>query len=269
LRWWFLGLPAGIGMATLKASLKLWLGFSPVRSGVFSAGNGPAIRGPILGAAIDDIERLRLFVDASTRVTHTDPKANQSAFSVALAAWCAKRGKDTPGEIFGLLRSLSEPGFSDEFNLLMEKVEQSIATGVSTEDFARQLGCGQWVSGYMYHTVPVVLHSWLSHPRDCRRAVKDVIACGGDTDTTAAIVGSIIGSAVGRAGIPQEWLARLWEWPRTVAWMCLLSEATERAVKRVEPKRPPQILPLVGLARNAVFLSIVMGHVARRLLPPY
>ena len=29
LRWWFLGLPAGIGLATARACLKLWLGFPP------------------------------------------------------------------------------------------------------------------------------------------------------------------------------------------------------------------------------------------------
>ncbi len=44
LRWWFVGLPAGIGLATARACLKLWFGFPPARSGVFSAGNGPAIR---------------------------------------------------------------------------------------------------------------------------------------------------------------------------------------------------------------------------------
>src|SRR5262245_43668739 len=37
LRWWLLGLPAGVGFATLRATLKLWLGFSPSNSGVFSA----------------------------------------------------------------------------------------------------------------------------------------------------------------------------------------------------------------------------------------
>ena len=42
LRWWVLGLPAGVGLATARACLKLWLGFSPERSGIWSAGNGPA-----------------------------------------------------------------------------------------------------------------------------------------------------------------------------------------------------------------------------------
>src|SRR6516165_7795246 len=52
LRWWFLGLPAGIGRATLRACLKLWLGFPPRRSGVWSAGNGPAMRSALLGVCL-------------------------------------------------------------------------------------------------------------------------------------------------------------------------------------------------------------------------
>src|SRR3954466_5661824 len=42
LRWWLAGLPAGIGFATLRSLLKSSIGFPPHRSGVFSAGNGPA-----------------------------------------------------------------------------------------------------------------------------------------------------------------------------------------------------------------------------------
>lgn len=49
LRWWFAGLPAGIGLATAKAIIKLWIGFPTGRNGVFSAGNGPVMRAPILG----------------------------------------------------------------------------------------------------------------------------------------------------------------------------------------------------------------------------
>src|SRR4051812_14858214 len=72
LRWWLLGLPAGIGLATLRATLRLWLGYGPARSGVFSAGDGPAMRSAVLGAAIDDLALLRRFVEASSRMTHTD-----------------------------------------------------------------------------------------------------------------------------------------------------------------------------------------------------
>ena len=60
-------------------------------------------------------------------------------------------------------------------------------------------------------------------------AVKNVIRCGGDADTTAAIVGGIIGAAVGKDGIPAAWLDRLFEWPRSVTWMEQLGHRLESA----------------------------------------
>ena len=54
LRWWLAGLPAGIGLATLRSILKLWL-FVPGRwRGVYSAGNGPAMRSALLGVCFAD-----------------------------------------------------------------------------------------------------------------------------------------------------------------------------------------------------------------------
>lgn len=269
LRWWLVGLPAGIGSATLRAALRLWLGFAPDRSGVFSAGNGPAMRSPVLGAAIENLGALGRFVWASTRITHTDPKAYHGALAVAVAAWCAKRGVTTPDAYFEHSRSAVGEHVSAEFSSLMADVARSIKAGDSTEAFAERLGSHRGVSGYVYETVPVALHCWLSHPRDYRRAVTTVIRCGGDTDTTAAIVGALVGAGVGPAGIPTEWLDRVWEWPRSVAWMRRLAEAASGAVTTGLPIHSPRVIPVVGLARNALFLAIVLCHVARRLLPPY
>jgi ADP-ribosylglycohydrolase len=269
LRWWLLGVPAGIGSATLRATLKLWLGFSPSRSGVFSAGNGPAMRSAVLGALIDDIEKLRLFVQAGTRITHTDPKAYYGALAVALAAWCTKRGLNSPTEFFTKYRELGPDHTSKEFDTLLMKIEASVLASESTELFAEQLGCRRGVSGYVYRTVPVVLHCWLSHPRDYRSAVTTMIRCGGDTDTTAAIMGAISGSGLGRSEIPKEWLDGLWEWPRSVSWMKRLAETADQAARSESPVRPPSVVPLIGFARNAVFLAAVLVHVVRRLLPPY
>ena len=85
-RWWLSAFPPGVGFATLRAFLKLWLGFSAANSGVFSAGNGPAMRSSIIGAAYgDDESRLKNLVRISTRVTHADPKAECGALAVAFA----------------------------------------------------------------------------------------------------------------------------------------------------------------------------------------
>jgi ADP-ribosyl-[dinitrogen reductase] hydrolase len=98
LRWWAAGLPAGTGRATARACAKLWLGWSPERSGVWSAGNGPAMRAPILGVCLgSDRACLKEFVRASTRTTHTDPKAECGALAVAWAAYRAAQTRETAG----------------------------------------------------------------------------------------------------------------------------------------------------------------------------
>lgn len=86
-RLWFLGLPAGIGLATLKAILRLWVGFSYNKSGTFSAGNGPAMRSPIIGVCFGhNPEMMKEYISISTRITHTDPKAEYASLGAALAA---------------------------------------------------------------------------------------------------------------------------------------------------------------------------------------
>ena len=86
LRWWLLGVPASVGLATLKSILKLWIGFPPNRSGTFSAGNGPAMRHPIMGIAMgSSVEGLRRFVMASTQITHSGPRAFYGALAMGPA----------------------------------------------------------------------------------------------------------------------------------------------------------------------------------------
>lgn len=270
LRWWLLSMPAGTGLATLKSSMRLCLGVSPHRSGVFSAGNGPAMRSPLLGAAIDDFDLLKCFVRVSTRITHTDPKAEFGALAVALAARMASEAAPVEPRDFAreLRRRMNEPG-AEELHELINAVAESVSAGDATETFVASLGLARGVSGYMYHTVPAAMHAWLTHQADFRAGVTAVIRCGGDTDSTAAIVGALIGAATGKAGIPDDWLTQLAEWPRTVAWIENLASFLHETRLSRQAGRPPR-LPLYGLLpRNALFATTVLVHGFRRLLPPY
>ena len=79
-------LPAGVGKATARLGIKLWLGARPENAGVFSDWNGPAMRAAIFGAPIDDVPRMLEFVHASSRLPPRYPKAELGAVAVALAA---------------------------------------------------------------------------------------------------------------------------------------------------------------------------------------
>ncbi|MFQ5989575.1 MAG: ADP-ribosylglycohydrolase family protein [Candidatus Methylomirabilales bacterium] len=272
LRFWLLGLPAGIGYATLRAIVKLWLGFPSHRSGVFSAGNGPAMRSTILGVCYGhDPTVLRGLVRGSTRMTHRDPKAEFGAIAVAVAAHMASQPSEEdvcPQEYYHALQCVLERE-GNGFLELIRKAVTSVEAGHKTESFAEDLGLGNGVSGYMFLTVPVVLHAWLRHENDYRSAISDVIRCGGDTDTTAAILGGIVGARVGKAGIPQEWISGLWGWPRSATWMEQLgTRLSEACSEGIGQGALP--IPVYGLfLRNLFFMSVVLIHGFRRLLPPY
>lgn len=283
LRVWILCLPAGVGLATLKACLKLCVGVSPQRAGVWSAGNGPAMRSALLGVCFgDDAGKLRQLVRASSRLTHTDPRAEHSAFAVALAAhFAAARPAFTPIEYSIALRNALGDG-AEELCNLVDRAANSVQQAQTTREFATELGLAHGVSGYVLHTVPVALHAWLSHQDDFRAAVTEIVRCGGDSDSTGAIVGALVGARVGEAGLPADWLQSLAEWPHNVSWMrqlgaalneSLNDEGGENSNLRQSILRQSVSLPRASifaiLLRNLFFLSVVLCHGLRRLLPPY
>jgi ADP-ribosyl-[dinitrogen reductase] hydrolase len=270
LRFWLLGLPAGIGFATLKAILRLWLGFKPEHAGVFSAGNGPAMRTAIIGVCYGaDCQKLRELVSASTRLTHTDAKAEFGALAVAIAAHLSSHQSTvSPQNYYQTLQNFLGAEAS-EFLQLIKKACNSVNAQQTTASFADELGLGRGVSGYIYHTVPVVIHAWLRHQQDYPGAILEIIRCGGDTDTTAAILGGIIGASVGLEGIPTPWLEKLWEWPRTVNWIKLLGKRLSDVCHQ-DAVCPPLELPTYKIFwRNLVFMIVVIIHGFRRILPPY
>jgi ADP-ribosyl-[dinitrogen reductase] hydrolase len=79
---WFLRLPWGIGFGTLRACLRIALGFR--KTGVSSAGNGAAMRAAIVGTFFYDAPATRRdWVDEVARVTHLDKRAVEGARFVA------------------------------------------------------------------------------------------------------------------------------------------------------------------------------------------
>ncbi len=281
LRWWLACLPAGVGLATARSIIRLWLGWSPERSGVLSAGNGPAMRAGILGLCLhNDEEQLRVFVRASTRLTHTDPRAESGAMMVALAARECFLNRATSldrNRIVGLLRAESHHA---DWDRAFEVLAGALDNEETAAQFAARLNLQRGISGYIVWTVATVLFCWLRWPGEFRRPVEEIILLGGDTDTTAAILGGLCGAANGEDSIPTEWIDRIVDWP---VGRFLLRDLSLRLAGRFGMRQPSQVhlvprmdrfFPRFGfhlavLLRNLCFLLIVLAHGARRLLPPY
>ncbi|XAM00088.1 ADP-ribosylglycohydrolase family protein [Phycisphaeraceae bacterium D3-23] len=273
MRWWFLRIPAGIGLATLRACLKLWIGFPASRSGVRSAGNGPAMRSALLGVVTETDADLHTWVDTSSQITHTDARALQGARIIAHAAQWAIAGHKDADDLIALRAQLLRLADDAELHQFMTAVFEGITHKQTPEQIADALSLSQGVTGYINHTVPMAICCWLTHrgdgPDAFRHAVESAVALGGDSDTVAAIAGALAGAEFGPDAIPRDWLNGLCEWPATVGWMTRLSDALADCVEGKRITQPPRSHGLLLLIRNVMFTAIVLTHGFRRLLPPY
>lgn len=266
LRGWLLACPAGLGFATLRSLLKLCLGFPPARSGVSSAGNGPVMRAPILGVCLGDTPRMRELLRIATRVTHTDPRAEEGALVAALAAHASAAPDFAPAPFLERLRSELSGA---ELLGALDRIEVHLERGDEPAGFAEALGQPRGISGYVNHTVPAVLYCFLASPDDFALALRRVIALGGDADTTGAILGGIAGARVGVAGIPELWVAGVRDYPRSLPWLRELARRLHLRFAAGESPGPLSMAWPVTPLRNALFLTVVLAHGFRRLLPPY
>ena len=278
LRFWLLGFPAGIGLATLKSTLRLLIGFTPQESGVNSAGNGAAMRSSIIGVCYgDNPPKLLSLVKASTIITHNNPKAELGAIAVAVAAYLASRQSlVTPQNYYQTLQKFivnpaTELPRSETvvFLKIMEKACMSAEKQESGVAFAAKLANNDGISSYMYDTVSTVIQVWLRNQDSYSEGIREIIYLGGDTDTTAAILGGIIGASVGITGIPRKWLDDILDFPRSINWLKSLGETLARACKTKTPQPAlPLKIYLIPL-RNIIFLATILFHAFYRLLPPY
>jgi ADP-ribosylglycohydrolase len=268
-RWWFAGLPAGVGLATAKACLKLWTGFPASKAAVASAGSGPAMRSAIVGAYFaDDASRRREFVRASLRLTHRGWQAETAALAVAECAALAVRTQGQPqtAQTVELLRGLSS---EVEWRSVLTRIESCLAAQHSVSEFVRLLGLESGVTGYSLHVVPVAIYAWLRHPADFRLALVSALECGGDTDTVGAILGALMGAKVGGEAIPSDWRDGIREWPRSVAFMQQVAVRLAEQSGSQAPAGPVRYFWPGLIARNVLFLLVVLAHGFRRLVPPY
>lgn len=249
LRWWLFALPPAVGLATARGIVRLWLGWSPARSGVPSAGNGPLMRAPVLGVIARDDAHLGELVTASTRMTHIDPRAEQAALAIARFA-CAT---ETPQAV---IEAIADP----ELRARTHRALLAADEGLDLEELRAALGFERGVTGFVNDTLPAVVFCWRRWPDDPAAAIEAAIRLGGDTDTVAALVGALAGSIAGPGAVPERWLAGIRDWPLTLATLHRLADALAGGGP------PPRLFPFAFVARNLLLLAIVLVHGFGRLL---
>jgi ADP-ribosyl-[dinitrogen reductase] hydrolase len=171
------------------------------------AGNGSLMRtAPVALAALGDDEAIFGLARKISGLTHADPLAEE-----ACALWCIGIDRAVrEGRLDGVLDGLA----------LLEPSRRGYWAGVISE--ARERPAREFrPNGFVVKAFQAALAAVLQAPvpatgppcLQLQRALQAAVKVGDDTDTVAAIAGSLLGARWGSTAVPTRWRQVLHGWP--------------------------------------------------------
>jgi len=196
MNWIFSGEARGYGKTTLAALTAIKDGKHWSESGIVgSLGNGTAMRASPFGVYYrDDFKALIAAVKIDSAITHVSEDAEAGALAIALTTALAVNG-DTED----LLNKIYEYLPDCKLKNTIYSLDSLLNGDVTAPQALRLLG----TKANVQETVPSALYCFLKF-NTYHEAVVAAIRSGGDTDTTAAIVGALFGAKNGLKGIDQK-----------------------------------------------------------------
>ncbi len=187
-----------------------------------SKGSGGVMRVAPVGLRFADPEEAFRTGCEVAAITHGHPSGYLPAGFLAALVSNLSRGEDLSPSVeraTALLR-----GWKDHAET-MAAVEKAVAGAVERArqgsavaipfpeaigSFAQKDGAPGPGGGWTGETaLAIALFCSLCHPDDFRAGALAAVNHGGDSDTTGAIAGNILGAKLGKAAIPREWISGL------------------------------------------------------------
>ena len=161
-----------------------------------SAGNGSVMYCAPLGVAYANRpDELFALAPALSAITHHDERCRTACLAVTLATAALVRGEAPREAIVAAVRACDGREGDEEL--------QELVDGAGT---VRPIdGPDQ---GFCFFTTGVALRTAANAPT-FEQGLRDVVSFGGDTDTNAAVTGSLLGAFHGLDGLPPAWLEKL------------------------------------------------------------
>lgn len=187
LKCWYFSFPIGIGLTTMKAIIKLLLGFPPNKSGINSLGNGPLMRLSIVAACFDDNKVKRdNYIKASTEITHNNSEAIKITQLVGnVIAYIYKYNVKPDKQILINLLEYNENELTSKYiKLLINNIDNDIETFLTAINSTKQ------ITGYIMTSSIFIIYV-LYNAKNYKEAFEMIIKASGDTDTIGAVIGSM------------------------------------------------------------------------------
>lgn len=192
LAWYNAGKLTGLGASTLKSLRDLQLGAHWAlsgRSGEYAAGNGAAMRiAPLAFFTNPDADRT--LIRDVCNITHKNDEAYIGALAILYALHYIITKKWLPAISLMELITPQLPDSAVRDNLLKLQADPSL----SIREAVNFVG----TSGHVIQSVPFSIFA-ANKIRESRfeDVLTEIILCGGDTDTNAALAGQIMGAYIG------------------------------------------------------------------------
>jgi ADP-ribosylglycohydrolase len=171
-----------------------------------SAGNGSLMRtAPVALSALGDDDRLVSLATEVSRLTHGDPLAME-----ACVLWCIA--------IDRAVRQGRLDGVYDGIGLLPAERQDFWRARVAEahEGPPGRFAPNGFVVTAFQAALSAIWHTPVPKDQPCRHfadALQVAVRIGDDTDTVAAIAGSVLGARWGATAVPVAWRVRLHGWP--------------------------------------------------------
>ena len=159
-----------------------------------SQANGSMMRISPLGIygysmQVDELWRL---ASKESELTHPNPICQQACALYVCAIADAIRSGTSPQDIYTMVCKLAE---SQNVDVVLRDALKNAQT--SLPDMTRN-------AGWVLHAFQNAFYQLL-HASSAEEAIVNSVMQGGDTDTTAAIAGALLGAVHGRDSIPASW----------------------------------------------------------------
>ncbi|WP_184889705.1 ADP-ribosylglycohydrolase family protein [Sphaerisporangium siamense] len=170
-----------------------------------SKGCGTVMRSAPFGLAFRDPRRAFELAAACAQITHGHPTGYLAAGAFAALVSSVAYGGTLAGAVRDALALLSEQPSNGETTAALDAAVELAAEGNPTPETVERLG-GAWVAE---EALAIAVYCALVHEDDAERALLLAVNHSGDSDSTGAVCGNILGALHGEAAVPRRWVSRL------------------------------------------------------------
>ncbi|MEV6739529.1 ADP-ribosylglycohydrolase family protein [Streptomyces sp. NPDC051104] len=169
-----------------------------------SKGCGAVMRSAPFGLARVPGDTAFLMAALCAQTTHGHPTGYYSAGAFAAMVAYLVEGDSLEGAVLRALRLLARHPGHEETTAALRRALDLAAEGAPTAEKVQTLG-GGWIGE---EALAIAVYCALAEP-DVRQALLLSVNHSGDSDSTGAVCGNLLGARHGDHGLPHEWLERV------------------------------------------------------------